>query len=84
MALSLPSIASAASFNLYDVNSSLAYSFNGDHHDLRILFRKNIVGGLVNVFHRRVSFNDPTAPYNARHSPNGNLLTKVTFFDANR
>ena len=83
-ALSLPSLANSAALNLYDQYSPLAFSFNTAHNDIRLLFRESIVGGLVNVYHRKISLNDDNAEYNAKYSPNGDKYSKILFTDANR
>ena len=83
-ALSLPSLASAAAFHLYDKRAALCFSFNESNNDLRILFRESIIGGLVNVYHRRISLLDLSAPKNAVYSGTGEMFTKITFLDANR
>ena len=52
--LSLPGISFLAMFNLFDQTlpyvSTFANSKNGN--EVRELFRKNVLGGLTNVFHR--------------------------------
>ncbi|CBY10608.1 unnamed protein product [Oikopleura dioica] len=83
MSLSLPGFAQNCMFSHYNESSSLAHSFHGRNDEIRDLFRKNIVGGLVNCFSRYTELDDIEAPYNAKYTKSGEQFTKITFLDFN-
>ena len=78
--MSLPKLAQDCMFQQYPSNHPLVWSFAKKNLSLALLFRKNLVGGLVNLYHRHLS-TDESAPENARRLPNGEKLTKISFYD---
>ena len=71
-------------FNEYDTSSPLSYSFSHKMSEIRELFRDNLLGGLVNCFHRMTDLmNTPRVPFSAKIAPNGEPFSKVVFFDFN-
>ena len=54
-----------------------------EENGFRNLFRDNLFGGLVNVFHRMTAINDPDQPEVARLLPNGDPVRSLYFFDFN-
>ena len=81
---SLPSMAFDAMFSNYDCTLPYVVTFDTFNDDLRLLFRKNLIGGLSSVFHRHMDLSGgTTSPHNARFVPNGRPLTQVGAWDSN-
>ena len=78
---SLPGMAYKAMFQMHDQNLPYAYTFADEdaHND----FKKNVIGGCVNVYHRDICLNDDDAPKNAKISPSGDPYTYALFLDFN-
>ena len=71
-------------FSSYDTNSALSYSFSRKFSKVRELFRENLLGGLVNCFHRMTDLRKSAkVPFSAKIAPNGKPFTKIVFFDFN-
>ena len=68
--LGLPSFAKAAMFKLYDPTCPSIFTFPAKS-DATAMFRKNVIGGLCNVYARHVTTTDETANYAARYNNNG-------------
>ena len=83
--LSLPKYAQLCVFKSYSKNAPFCYSFAKKMDDIRLLFRNNVLGGLVNVYSRYTELNkdEPNVPNAARFAPNGEPFTKISFFDFN-
>ena len=71
-------------FSMYPKDKPLVYTFRQDDFDIRCLFHKNKIGGLVNVPHRYINTTDDNAPKAARIAPNGDPYTALKFYDFNR
>ena len=72
--LSLPALASIAMYKNFEENSPLFFTFSETFKEINDLFRKNMNGGLVNVYLRHVTtFDLPSpVPRAARFAKNGN------------
>lgn len=71
-------------FSSYDQTSALSYSFSHKMSKIRELFRENLLGGLVNCFHRMTDLrNTQKIPFSAKIAPNGQPFKKICFFDFN-
>lgn len=82
--LSLPKFAQMCMFKEYNRSAPLSYSFNTRMDSLREMFRKNLNGGLVNVYHRMTDLmKSKDVPLSAKIAPNGDAFTKICFFDFN-
>ena len=82
--LSLPTFSQTCLFDAYDKKAPLSYSFSPKMSELRELFRKNLLGGLVNCFHRMTDLMDtPNIPQSAKIAPNGKRFSRIAFFDFN-
>ena len=82
--LSLPKYAQICMFDSYDPNAPLSYSFGKNMNKIRELFRNNLLGGLVNCFHRMTDLLDsPNVPLSAKIAPNGKPFSRICFFDFN-
>ena len=98
---SLPSIAYTATWKLFDRQLPYVYTFwskskdskrvQNDSDEIRQLFRRNLVGGLCNIFHRHVDLteneclpNGEKIPNAAKCAPNNEKLTSLSFWDFNR
>ena len=82
LAVSLPSLAQTATFLNYRKTDPLVFSFSKINKEVHALFRANVLGGVVNVYHRHVStFDQPNIPVAARHAPNGEKFSLITMFD---
>ena len=80
---SLPSIAFAAAFKLFDQNMPYLTSFSHMFDETRQLFRSNQLGGLVNIYHRHVNIIDNEGPESTRIGPNGERYSYFSFWDFN-
>jgi hypothetical protein len=85
VALSLPSLAQKAMFKNYSIDSPLIYTIDEKNKELNELFRKSVIGGLVNVYQTHVTTYDLPAPVPraARYAPNGNPFTFILALDVN-
>ena len=82
--ISLPKYAQNCMFQDYDQNEPYCYSFSSTNSEIRELFRDNLLGGLVNVYHRMTDLSDqPDLPRSAQFSENGEKFTRIQFFDFN-
>lgn len=82
--VSLPKFAQSCMFRLYDKETALCYSFWKKNSSIRQLFRSNLTGGLVNVFHRCIDLSGrPNMPLASQFSSNGKPFTSLMFFDFN-
>jgi hypothetical protein len=82
--LSLPKFAQMCMFKEYKSSAPLSYSFNFKMDHLRTLFRENLQGGLVNVYHRMTDLTNTTGiPKVASIAPSGDRFTRICFFDFN-
>ena len=82
--LSLPRYAQMCMLKEYAEEAPLLYSFNSKMESVRALFRENIMGGLVNIYHRMTDLtNQPGLPHAAQFAPNGDPFTRIAFFDFN-
>ena len=81
--LSLPALASSAMYKNFEADAPLFYTFSDDFRDISEIFRKNIFGGLVNVFLRHVTTYDlpPPVPAAARYAKNGDPYTCIVSLD---
>ena len=68
-------------FNLSDQSLPFTYSFRDEQ--LRKLFRENIVGGIVNCFHRHICLTEEDFPKASKYSANGERYKSVVFLDFN-
>ena len=73
---SLPSIAFKASFSLFDKTLPVVSSFPPAFDYVREIFRKNQLGGLVNIFHRQIIVGQ-SGPPAATIAPNGDPFTFI-------
>lgn len=81
---SLPSISFASMFRNYDQSLPYCFSFHPKFDEIRKLFHDNKIGGLTSCPARHVDLTGGTdSPHNARHVPNGNKITALTFHDEN-
>ena len=80
---SLPSIAFAAAFKLFDQSMPYLMSFSPMFDDIRQLFRNNQLGGLVNIYHRHVNIMDDNSHQSTREGPNGEKFSYFSFWDFN-
>ena len=81
---SLPSMAFDAMFSNYDCSLPHVVTLDSNNDDIRLLFRKNLIGGLTSVLHRHLDLTGGTSsPHNARHVPNGRPLTHAASWDCN-
>ena len=82
--ISLPAYAQSCMFENYDKSEALCWSFWRRFDDIREIFRSNLLGGLVNCYHRLTDLShQPNLPNAAQHAPNGDPLTRLMFFDFN-
>ena len=82
--VSLPKFAQSCMFRSYDVKSPLCYSFWKKQSAVRQLFRNNLTGGLVNVFHRCIDLSGRSnMPKASQYATNGDPYTSLMFFDFN-
>ena len=82
--ISLPKYAQMCMFSHYDPESPYCYSFCPKNSEIRKLFRSNLLGGLVNCFHRLIDLSGrPGLPKAAQYAPNGDRFTNCTFLDFN-
>ena len=81
--LSLPSIAFAASFSLFDQSLPYVSSFSKRSDEVRKLFRSNVIGGISNIYHRDIDLMGDQSPESARIAPNGDPFTSCLFIDYN-
>ena len=81
--MSLPSLAHEAMFKNYKKDAPLIYSFSEAQKEVNNLFRRNILGGLVNVYRRHVRTydSDDQIPFAARYSGNGDPFTSIISLD---
>ena len=71
-------------FNQVDKKSSLCWTFSTKYSHIRELFRKSMIGGLTNVYHRHLDLTGKTdSPLAARTVPNGDKLSHIVFLDFN-
>ena len=82
--VSLPKYAQNCMFQDYDKNEPFCYSFSSTNTEIRKLFRENLLGGLVNVYHRMTDLSgQQDLPKSAQFSENGDKFTRIQFFDFN-
>ena len=81
--LSLPSIAFAAMFGMFDQTLPYVSSFGTKGDAVRQLFRNNVIGGISNIYHRDIDLMGDESPKNARIAPNGNPFSSCIFLDYN-
>ena len=82
--LSLPRFAQMCMLKEYDTEAPLCYSFNSKMEIVRDLFRENLMGGLVNVYHRMTDLTGQEGvPRVTQYAPNGDPFTRLEFFDFN-
>ena len=82
--LSLPRFAQMCMLKEYEDHAALCYSFNSKMDDIRELFRSNLMGGLVNVYHRMTDLTGQTdVPHASQFAPNGDPFTRISFYDFN-
>ena len=82
--VSLPKFAQQCMFKSYSPQAPLCYSFSKKESNTRELFRNNLTGGLVNVFHRLVDLTGrPDMPHASQFAPNGAAFSSLLFFDFN-
>ena len=79
---SLPGLAFDAMLNMSDKSMPLIYTHgNEEYHSI---FKKNIIGGICNVYHKLFAVGQGDQwPEAARIAPNGNPFTYVLFMDFN-
>lgn len=85
LALSLPYLAQQAMFKNYKVDSPLIFTINDLNKELNQLFRKSVIGGLVNAYQMHVTTYDLDIPIPkaARYAPNGDPYTFILALDVN-
>lgn len=82
--LSLPRFAQMCMLKEYAISAPLCYSFNSKMENVRDLFRENLMGGLVNVYHRMTDLTKQTdVPRVTQYAPNGEPFTRICFWDFN-
>lgn len=82
--ISLPKYAQNCMFQDYDQDQPFCYSFSSTNGEIRQLFRENLLGGLVNVYHRMTDLsNQPNVPRSSQYAENGEKFTRIQFFDFN-
>ena len=70
--ISLPKFAQMCMFRFYNTETPFCYSFSSKNSEIRELFRSNLLGGLVNIFHRMIDLSGrPNLPRAAQYAPNG-------------
>ena len=74
---------SSAMMNMFDAQLPYAYSFGSKSQDIMEKFRKGIIAGICNVFHRHINLMDDESPRNSRFSPTGERYTFFGFYDFN-
>ena len=82
--VSLPAFAQQCMFREYEKDEPLCYSFCKKQAELRKMFRENLRGGLVNVYHRAIDLtgrND--VPKSAQVAPSGDKYSSLLFLDFN-
>ena len=72
---SLPALAFKAAFSLFDQSLPYVYTFHPSFDHVRNLFRNNQLGGLVNIYHRRIILDGSEGPEAAKTAPNGDPFT---------
>lgn len=81
---SLPALAQEAMYKNFSKTSPLFYSFPEKFKEVNQLFRRNVIGGLCNVFSRHSSTDlDPNLPFRATHTPDGSPITNICMLDFN-
>ena len=81
-AMSLPSLAQEAMFKNYAADAPLIYSFSEAFKEINQLFRKNVYGGLVNVYRRHVcTYDKEGIAKAARYADNGDPFTSIISLD---
>ena len=82
--VSLPAFAQQCMFREYEVGEPLCFSFCKKQAELRKLFRENLRGGLVNVFHRAIDLTGRVdVPKSAQVAPSGDKYSALLFLDFN-
>ena len=82
--VSLPAYAQNCMFENYDKSAALCWSFWRRFDEIREIFRQNLLGGLVNCYHRLTDLSGQEGlPESAQKAPNGDQLTRLMFFDFN-
>ena len=82
--ISLPAYAQNCMFENYAEDQALCWSFWRRFDDIRDIFRDNLLGGLVNCYHRLTDLsNQEGLPEAAQKAPNGDPLTRLMFYDFN-
>lgn len=66
----------------FDSQSPLVFTFSKQFEHLNRKFRENLYGGLVNVYTRDVTTQNPShLPINARFTPNGSKISSIVALD---
>jgi hypothetical protein len=78
----LPGYSKCVMYKLYDRKCPKFFSFS-DNTDALFDFRKNIIGGLVNVMLRHVSLTAEPAAKAAKFNCHGKRWRKISFYDIN-
>ena len=82
--ISLPKYAQNCMFQDYDQSEPFCFSFSPANSEIRELFRKNLLGGLVNVYHRMTDLSGQAdLPKSSQFAENGDKFTRIQFFDFN-
>ena len=82
--VSLPKYAQNCMFQDYNQDEPYCFSFAPTCDAIRQLFRENLLGGLVNCYHRMTDLSGQEGlPRAAQFAPNGQKFTRIQFFDFN-
>ena len=80
---SLPSMAQASMFGLFDESSPFLHSLPPWKKELSERMRESVVGGLTTNLHRAVLLDGSDGPEAAKKAPNGNNYSAIIPFDFN-
>ena len=69
--------------NTFDQKLPYAYSFGSTGQEIMELFRKNIIGGITNVYRRLINLMDEDSPHNSRFGASGERFSFFGFWDFN-
>ena len=69
--------------NTFDPRLAYVYSLGSKGQEILELFRSNIIGGICNVYRRRINLQDDLSPPSSRFSSTGERFTNFAFYDFN-